>query len=256
MTRSRSHLPRSAWLGIAVLAVLLVGCGRTRVAQPTALQGVSPLPRQPASLRSTAGHPHLPSDGTAADLTTRPWWSGSYDTHEGDKLLVKAWLGPALPWRESDFDQTTLSTCPAWREREMVAEIVFSVKVLSTLPINVTLGQFAAPQGVNTTDEVPFIITEDASATVFTCSLDSPYASEGSESLGLVRPGEEAKALLWIVLPNVITPRDPRPTVRSIAGRYSIGQPTITVNGSPATGRSGGSAIWLFGRCASCEPGS
>jgi hypothetical protein len=212
--------------GPIAVAIVLPGCGSAGPS-PSSSSGTAPLPGvSPAEEAHNA-----PSATTASTSAAEPNTGGTPSfvvnatTQEGDTVKVEGWFGPTLPASESDVDQSALSECPAPAPDGRA--IVVRLDLTTTLESSIA-GQVGLETSYVHGQLANFVMGYSQGAQ---CELGEPNAT--SASLGTIQPGQSSNFTMWIVLPDAITPDNPHPSEKSLAGEgWFIEPPQPTVNGS------------------------
>jgi hypothetical protein len=192
----------------------------TKTAAPTTTVSAQPAPNKP---------PAAP-----------PFWlEGS--TTNGDRLRLDAHFGPIQSPSESDVNQETLSGCQQADGRELLAELVFTATIESKLSAQVIVGGFI-PQGQDVSRLVDLLLDYDTGPVCETLTEESKAAF----NLGTLQPHQPATFIMWVVLPDAITPNNPQPSYQALAkDNWVIGGPEASVDGSAVDFTSGGNGKGL-----------
>jgi len=152
----------------------------------------------------------------------------SGQTTEGDKVQVEGRFGPALPPAQSDANQTALSECGEATGRELVARLDLTTTIQSSLAGSVTVENFR-PDGLGN-GIVLFLVGSSEGAS---CHPGNLPASE--VDLGTLQPHAANTTMLWVILVNAATPKEPHPSASALGKGWRMTLPTISVNNTPAS---------------------
>jgi hypothetical protein len=162
----------------------------------------------------------------APDPNSAPAFSLEGETEHGDKLKLEGRFGPVLAASASDVDQTVLSECPNYDERELVVRLDLTTTLESGLSGTVAIAGFIPQIGdVYHLVDLVYDYTEGPS-----CVLDN-VENESVIDLGTLQPHEPHDFTMWVVLLDAITPRHPHPSVNTLSHQHwIIGEPSAAVN--------------------------
>lgn len=190
---------------------------------------------EPISTPSTT-----PSTATTARAPATPAPEGKLafsqtgHTEQGDVVHVEGRFGSILPPGESDVDQTALESCPGVDGRELVRRLDMTVTILSGLSGDVRIGGFEPQPNDEIKEHFVLDFVTDGSEGAG-CQPTVGGANGGLVDLGTLQPHVPAQLLVWIVLPDAITPKHPHPSAGQLASEeWLIGYPLVLVNNATA----------------------
>lgn len=217
---------------LAIIAVVLAGCGSTSPSPPASAPPASQTP--PTSTEVSSSETTTSTTNSSANPTAAPDDSGppafvtEGSTENGDKLHIEGRFGAILPASESDVDQTVLSECPQYDGRELVTRLDLTTTLESSLSGTVNLVGFVPPLG-EVSHLIDYVLGFSEGPT---CELVTEESGI-SINLGRLQPHESHNFTMWVVLLDAITPNDPHPSVQTLAHQnWIMGAPEATVDGA------------------------
>ena len=167
------------------------------------------------------------------------WLAGT--TQNGDKFRLEGRYGPIQTASETEVNHEVLDDCPSADGRELIAELALTATIESSLPGQVIVGGFVPPYA-DVSHLIDLILGYSDGPTCETVTEESQIAI----NLGTLQPHEPHVFVMWVVLPDAITPNDPHPSYQTLAKQnWVIGAVEASVDGSGVKILSGGSGKGL-----------
>lgn len=227
--KDRKLARRGMVVAALLAAVAVAGCG----------SGGGPQIEELERPGTPQAHIKQPLPATAPSTpapTPKPDFVIESEGKSGDKVKLEGRFGPPLSASDTDASHAALESCQGADGRQMVVRLDVTATVESGLAGHVALG-FRVPYQNERSLSPPLFLMGYSEGPA--CS---GQAEPGRADLGTLEPHQPHSFTLWLVLPDVVTPRDPHPSAKSMARQeWLIDQPEVWMDNGrlAATGTTG-----------------